>query len=656
MIAALAAAAGVVWFLALALVVGGLALRSDPLAADGACEEPPARGALLAAATLALAAGAVALAAKVLELTGRLDADGLARVALATRYGRVWCAEEVAVLTAMALLAMAWLARRSPAAAVVPAAAALLARPFASHSAAGDNGLVLVVVHGVHLLAMALWLGGLMTLVLRFAAVGGDATARRRAARLLVTFSSRAPLWVGVLAASGLWIARVHTGSWPALLGTAYGAWLLAKIALFASALAVAAVLRARVVPAWAALASAESNGPGPVAATRLRLGAELALGTAALAAAVMLAQSIPGAHDVVAWWLPFRFSIRATWQLPTVPARALCGLAVLVVASVAGARAALRRDPRRAAMTATAGLAAASALALPALAVPAFPGTYWRSEVPYDAASVAHGRELFVAHCTVCHGEAGRGDGPQARSLPKPPADLTQPHTADHTAGDMFWWLTHGIPASGMPGFEGTLGGDDRWDLINYLRALADGYQARLLSTRIAPRLPWIGGIDFDFTTLDGRHGLLRDYRGRSSVVIVLFTRGASQARLATLRRVLPQIREHGGEVLAVPADQAPGDMLAALTPLPVIVDEAEQIVSAYRLFRRTFESPGNERDDDPVPHLELLIDRFGYLRARWRPDVQPEGWNDPGLLLGELDELAAEPQIRPPPDDHVH
>ena len=57
-----------------------------------------------------------------------------------------------------------------------------------------------------------------------------------------------------------------------------------------------------------------------------------------------------------------------------------------------------------------------------------------------------------------VCHGIAGYGDGPAAADLKPKPADLTARHAASHTVGDLYWWLSHGIKETAMPGFRGEL------------------------------------------------------------------------------------------------------------------------------------------------------------------------------------------------------
>lgn len=39
----------------------------------------------------------------------------------------------------------------------------------------------------------------------------------------------------------------------------------------------------------------------------------------------------------------------------------------------------------------------------------------------------VRRGRDMFGQYCASCHGLSGKGDGPLATTLKKPPADLTQ-------------------------------------------------------------------------------------------------------------------------------------------------------------------------------------------------------------------------------------
>ncbi len=39
---------------------------------------------------------------------------------------------------------------------------------------------------------------------------------------------------------------------------------------------------------------------------------------------------------------------------------------------------------------------------------------------------SPASGQQMFETHCAACHGRDGKGTGPAAKALKKPPADLT--------------------------------------------------------------------------------------------------------------------------------------------------------------------------------------------------------------------------------------
>ena len=84
--------------------------------------------------------------------------------------------------------------------------------------------------------------------------------------------------------------------------------------------------------------------------------------------------------------------------------------------------------------------------------------------------ASIARGRELYEPNCAQCHGLTGRGDGPLADTLAIPPADFNL-HVPFHT--DLFFYqvITRGFSVV-MPAFDGQISEEDRWNLINFLRA----------------------------------------------------------------------------------------------------------------------------------------------------------------------------------------
>ncbi|MDP2674674.1 MAG: CopD family protein [Dehalococcoidia bacterium] len=84
--------------------------------------------------------------------------------------------------------------------------------------------------------------------------------------------------------------------------------------------------------------------------------------------------------------------------------------------------------------------------------------------------ASIARGREVYDQNCTQCHGLTGRGDGPLAKSLAVPPVDFNQ-HIPYHTDLFFFSVITRGF-GNIMPAFASQISEEDRWNLINFLRA----------------------------------------------------------------------------------------------------------------------------------------------------------------------------------------
>jgi copper transport protein len=83
---------------------------------------------------------------------------------------------------------------------------------------------------------------------------------------------------------------------------------------------------------------------------------------------------------------------------------------------------------------------------------------------------SIVRGQMLFSQNCIQCHGESGRGDGPLANSLPIKPANLYD-HVPYHPDQFFFNVISNGVGGI-MPAFKNSISEEDRWNILNYLRA----------------------------------------------------------------------------------------------------------------------------------------------------------------------------------------
>jgi mono/diheme cytochrome c family protein len=94
---------------------------------------------------------------------------------------------------------------------------------------------------------------------------------------------------------------------------------------------------------------------------------------------------------------------------------------------------------------------------------------------LPSDEPTRAAGRQLYAANCAVCHGAAGKGDGPAALGLRPRPGDFTQHMVlGKHTDGQVYLWIRDGYPDSAMPAWGQRLSDQQIWQLVSYLRAFA--------------------------------------------------------------------------------------------------------------------------------------------------------------------------------------
>jgi copper transport protein len=111
------------------------------------------------------------------------------------------------------------------------------------------------------------------------------------------------------------------------------------------------------------------------------------------------------------------------------------------------------------------------------------FAARFAQNPTPDTPDTVAKGKALYQANCAVCHGIVGKGDGPAAFTLVPRPVNL-QLHVPQHAAGEIYYWISSGIPGTAMPAWQDVdpatgkprLSDDERWSIIRYLQALSRG------------------------------------------------------------------------------------------------------------------------------------------------------------------------------------
>ncbi len=555
-----------------------------------------------------------------LQAADMADAEGAARVLAAlipvltrTLFGHVLGAQFAALLAASALIGVVDVAWRQRAALGMTTLAVALQAGHSHAYAMYGGASVLLGCDVVHLLAAGAWLGGLVPLLLwvRCAPPKTGASAARR-------FSPLGQGCIAALVLSATVQGWILVGTVPGLVGTAYGWMVLVKIGLFAVLLGFAAANRYRFAPALL------HDRPVTAKTVLVRsIALQTGFAIAIVAAASVLSALPPAMHEQPAWPFPERFSLAAVNEDPDF-LREVVQAGVLLAG--AGLVLTLCVSARRFRLTACALAAVSVWFELPhldLLLVTAYPTSFYRSPTGFAAAAIVSGQSVYAAHCVVCHGREGRGDGVAAKTLPVPAADLTAPHLWMHSDGELFWWLAHGILTPGgvqaMPGLATVLDDDQRWAAIDFIRARNAGGTLRATGGWTPPLLA--PGFDLSCgTTYIALSGL----RGR--FVLLRF----SQAPLSQVGFGHEPDRPRIGtavSILAMPAGQA--------APPDDCVSTDETVAPAYAIVSGV--------DVASLPGTEFLIDERGWLRAVHRAGTAPL-WSA-AALQAEIRLLRAHP-----------
>lgn len=95
---------------------------------------------------------------------------------------------------------------------------------------------------------------------------------------------------------------------------------------------------------------------------------------------------------------------------------------------------------------------------------------------LPLTPVTVDRGEKIYATQCSSCHGGTGAGDGPAAKGMSPPPANLAWLSRMPMGQWDpfMYWTIADGGAAYGtaMPAFKSTLSQDDIWSVVAYIQA----------------------------------------------------------------------------------------------------------------------------------------------------------------------------------------
>lgn len=264
-------------------------------------------------------------------------------------------------------------------------------------------------------------------------------------------------------------------------------------------------------------------------------------------------------------------------------------------------------------------------------LLVPATPTSYHPSPTGFTASAIATGRAVFAENCVPCHGTAGDGVGGRGAI-----ADLRAPHIWSHPAGDLFWFVSHGINQPDgtplMPGFEAILPERTRWSLIDYVRALNAGAVARGLGG-------WPGRIPAPAAAIACSNlaaGSIADLRGKAVRIIL----GALPVPLT----VLPPVNGIAVVTVWIP------DEATEASPVPgvdCVAHGSAETATAYAIL-------AGSADGKLIP-ARFLIDPEGVLRSVWHKG-DGDDWADPDRQLQEVRTICTEAFSLGPGDEHEH
>ena len=519
------------------------------------------------------------------------------------------------------------------------------------HAISANISYIAIPSNFIHIISLSAWFGCLPFLFFNLFKFNKKEIDKKP----LIKFSKFSGYNISIIILSGIILALINLDySFPALIGTNYGQIIIIKIIFILLALCCALYLRMHFI-------NNKKKFILNFNAYKILL-LEIIFSLFIFTIGIALSQIIPGAHEEIKWPMNFRISVDVALENSfNVKSIFIIAIIISIIIGVAFMDYLLNRNVKRFILGYVPLVGILLITSAYILSIEAYPVTYKQASIPYSAISISNGKNLYRKNCIDCHGYSGHGDGILVNNeLEILPANLTEPHTAYHTAGDIYWWLTNGMPPSIMPSFKDVLSEDDRWDIINFLRTLSSGYEARIISDKIVNKKPWLPAIDFDFVTNKGNYGRLSQFRKNKFVILIILNDlEQNYIRINNFINLYGDIKAVKGEIILIP-DQ---NLIKSNTfkklvqdiPFIVVYDGSQEIIDTYNLYRRTIDNLDKNDENENTEYLEFLIDKYGYIRSKWKKNETNNIKQVSDYLL-TIKKLEKEGKILNIPDEHVH
>jgi mono/diheme cytochrome c family protein len=95
------------------------------------------------------------------------------------------------------------------------------------------------------------------------------------------------------------------------------------------------------------------------------------------------------------------------------------------------------------------------------------------KNPIPPSPSALTAARPIYLEKCAQCHGDTGKGDGPEAAMYYPSPKSLVDASNMNAvTDGEIFYQISEGRKP--MPSFKKRLTEEQRWQLVLFVRSLA--------------------------------------------------------------------------------------------------------------------------------------------------------------------------------------